>query len=780
MTLELKRGLENRHEYAILHIRNDNPFECETKYSITGEAELFLCKFDSSPSSRLVPIKSDFFVIEFIEHTENDSSGAFSIRIIPKKRASINPLPPSIHEKPIVSQSIMKKSKHWIVIGYKEASPPYIGNGENIHERLSFPFDFKQYALPSIGAVDINGQPVFMKNNRDIELLISIKEAFSGRKYTKAYDLSKKAFEEYPDSVFASDFLRFQIKSLAMMDLKEHADEIIKLGKLFIKRYTSNEYLPEVLLILARVYSATGFVADANYFFDRLITEHRGTKYANLGMIYLGDMLYMNGKGKKAINYYLQAYYNAKDLNVASLAAYKLAIRNMEQGKHDEAFSYFEKIWKKNPDFLLRNIEDSYKITHELAREGHYDLAIDIAKALLKKLKKIDALYEQILFDIARWYDEKSDVDKAIQWYEKYLKSFPYGEHSDQVKKYLDELFVVSNDVNDSEALKKYTSLIDKYAGSEIADKALLAKLKIWLAQKRYKDILAAKEVVAKMTNEETKKRAKDVIALAANRLFAQSVKNGTCDKAIEAVENYGVQPDRAGDIFLIDCYIKYAHYNKAHKIIEKYLKKGSLKERGQWLCKDIDLLAAMNKYHEVLAAAQDLRTLLKEQAEKKCPTLLWDEVKAYDALGMYAKEMVLIHKMADLFKRDIRMAEVLRMGYNAAKKHGDAMQQLWLLQKLISLQNRLGAHPYSPWAEFEAIRVLKERKEYDRALRIALSMKKLPLKGEQKARWLYEQGVLFNLLNKKDASKKSFKECSKVKNSGAWGKLCVQALSVP
>ncbi len=729
------------------------------------------------PESRLVPVKSDFFDLRFIEKADGNSS--YLVQIVPKKKSLMHPLPVPIYENPVIGAKAPRFAKHWIVLGF-ERSAPYLGKKSYFPERLSFPLDFSDYAIPSVGAVDINGRPVFMKDNRDVERFIAVKRAFEAGKYSKAYDLATEAFEQYPDSIFASDFLRYRIKALAKLDMKERADEIIKMGRLFIKHYTSDEYMPEVLLILARVYSATGFVSDANYFFDRLINEHKGSRFANLGLIYLGDQLFINGKVKEATKRYLEAYYAAKDIDVASLAAYKLAIRYLDRGNTKEAVKYLRKIWNKNPDFLLKDKDDAHRIAQQLAARGVYDLAIEIDKALLKRLRKIDALYEEVLFEIAEWYDEWKKVKEAIDWYERYLEEFAYGSHSDKAKENLDALFVVSHDMNATEALKKYEKLMREYSGSEIADKALVAKMKVLLAQKRYEEVLAVKEAVEAMRSSDAKNDAKAILKKAAQALFVGAAQNGECRRGVAMVEEYGVEPTSKEEPFLFTCYMKYARYDKAHEIALGHLTDASTSSRIEWLCRDTHALALMKKYQESLKAAQDLHALAKTAAQRRCPTLLWDEVKAYDALGMYANEMALIHRMADLYKDDMRLAEVLRMGYNAAKREGDDMQRLWLLEKLIALQNRHASHPYSPWVEFEAIRLLKEKKAYEKALKIASSMEKLGLKGENKARWLYEKGLLFELLGQKEASKKSFEACSKVDDGGAWRKLCSQALSIP
>ncbi len=386
LTIDLKRGIENNAPFAVLHIQDETPFTCRVFYGERGEPTLYRCDFDQMPESGLKPVKSEFFKIDF-----KTATGRFSLRVVPRKRSFIQPLPPPVHERPIMPAKRSERSRHWIVVGYEEM-PPYLGRAEKDTEGLAFPLDLKSYAIPTIGAVDINGEPVFMKDNRDIETFMAIKEAFKAKKYKKAYDLASEALELYPHSIFASDFLRYRIKALVQENMKENADEIIKLGKIYIKRYASDEYLPEVLLLLARVYSATGFISDANYFFNRLIHEHKDTKYANLGLIYLGDQLYINGKVKEATKLYLDAYYNARDLDVASLAAYKLGVRYLDRGRTKEAVKYLSKIWEKNREFLLKEKEDAHSIARQLASRQAYDLAIEIDKALLNKLKKLDEM----------------------------------------------------------------------------------------------------------------------------------------------------------------------------------------------------------------------------------------------------------------------------------------------------------------------------------------------------------------------------------------------------
>ena len=714
-------------------------------------------------------VGNDFFSISF-----HRVSGKLVCKIVPKKRSRIFPLPQPLYKDGVIPAKRPSKSYHWTIIGY-ESKLPYLGKRHKADDSINFPFDLKDYAIPSIGPVDINGNPVFMKKNRDVERFMSIKSAFNSKKYKRAYDLATEAQELHPDSIFASDFLRYRIKALAKEDMKENAEEIIKLGKIFIKRYTSDEYLPEVLLILARVYAATGFDSDANYFFDRLIEEHKGSRFADLGLIYLGDQLYINGKSKEAIKRYLEAYYGTKDVDIASLAAYKLAIRYFDASKHEKAKEYIQKIWEKNPGFLLKEKGDAHDIAKRLASYGYYDLAIEIDRALLKRVKKLDNLYEEILFEIAQWYDEKGDIKKAIEWYERYLEEFSYGEYSDKAKESLDALFVTSEETNATEAIEKFETLMREYRGGAIAQKALVAKAKLLLKLKRYKEVLSLADAIESIKDENIKELGLDTLKSAAKRVFEDAVKQNECKRAISMVENYGLKPDAKYDSFLYGCYQKFARYDRALEIAKRHLLG---KEREEWLCKTVHSLTLKQSYIEAKKAAEDLIKLAGEEP-KSCPTLMWDLVKALHHTGPYAKEIALIKELSKRYGNDIKMAEIYKAGYDSAKRERDRVQQIWMLQKLLKLQKAKGVHPYSPWAEFEAIRLYKGENMVKRALDVAESMRVLNLRGEKRARWLYELGSLQLSSGKKSEAKESFKKCALQSDGGPWRKLCKDALTL-
>jgi len=772
LEIRLKRGIEESAPYAVLHLYDKDPFDCVAFYDETSRPTLYRCRFKKRPALLPKTAKSEFFKIGF-----SMEGKLFVVEIEPLKKSLITPVPPPIHENPVLDAVPPSKSRHWSVIGFTQPSPPYLGKTTDDKKGLAFPIELSRYKAPAVGAVDINGEPVFLKSHRDIEELIRIKEAFASGRYAKAYDMATEAYSRYKNSIFASDFLRYRIKALVEEGIKENADEIIKLGKFFIKRYASDEYLPEVLLLLARVYSATGFVSDANYFYDRLIHEHEGNRFANLGLIYLGDELYMNGKVKAAMQSYMDALYSAKELDVASLAAYKLALRYLERGETDKAVTYLKKLWEKNPDYLLKNPEETFHLAERLAARKRLDLAIAITEVLLKKMNKQSDLYEKALYELAGWYDEKGSIRGAVRWYERYLKAFPYGDYSDKAKEKLDALFVVDNDANATAALRRYDELIKTYGNGPIAEKAIVAKMRLLLEKGATRKVLSFAGKVAAMKEKETKTKAEALLKEAARKEFESAKRSGACEKALRLVTRYGVEPQKADDAFLYACEMRFARYEQALSMARRELETDDPKAKALWTCRAMKALAGLERWREALEAADDLAALSQNPAEL-CPAYPWVRAKALAGAGRYAALMTQLHAMAKAYSDDMRLADLYRQAYTLAKKEGDDANRRWLLERLIALQNRTKSHPYSPWAEFELIRLLKQAGKVKEALAL---MQKSPLKltGAHKARWLYEKALLEARLGQGAAAKADYKACAKVKNGGDWANLCKQSLTL-
>ena len=810
LTIDLKRGVEGGFVYVILDLKDEVVFECYSHEVKEGRTLEYRCLFPLALRRLFKLVRNDFFNISY-EFTDKK----FVLKVKPLKKSKMFPLPPIIHEKSKIDKKIKGKSKHWIIIGYEDRLP-FIEEEKVFYDSLSFPIDWKKFACLSVGAVDISGNPVFMEKNRDIERFITIKKAFKNEKYDDVVELVDGAFRLYPNSVFSVDFLRYKIKALSKIDMRENADEIIKLGKSYLKNYPQDDGVAEVLLIMARVHNAIEFISDANYFYDRLIHEYKDSKYANLGKIYLADQFFSTGKIKEAMKLYDDALYNARDLEVASLAAYKLMVRNLDIGKLKSAIYYLEKLWKKNPNFILKDNEDAHKIAQDLAQKKEYHYAIEINKGILKNIKKLAEFYENTLYEIAKWSKEKEDIEDALTWYRRYMKEFPYGKYSDTAKVEIDSLFLKVGEKNATLALKKYDEMIKKYkdSDSELSQKAFVLKLQLMLKLKMYDGIIKLKDKIVKLENEEATKLYKDALVAKIESLYKDNryedilkqkevikkidsekayavlknsyleelkskIKSKKCEEIVLFVKKHNEFDSSRYDDIIFNCYKQFSNYKDALKISKKYLNVKDPKSRVRWLCDGVHIFAKLENFASGYKALKDLEALLQIYKNIECKTYNYDKADILYGFNDYANFLIWIKELYKEDPGDIKLCEYLKKSAELSEKNQDSIELLWSLKELMNLQNKKGVHSYSPWVEFKLARIYKSSNKHKEAIEVYESLKDLKLSSSDKARWLYEYGELLLRGGKTAEANNKFKECVDIKDDSPWKRLCSDALSI-
>lgn len=774
LSVTVKRGVENAEPYAMMHIRSEEPFVCTFTTGESGEAETFTCLFDQGPLEEMNDVKNEFFTVAFSDHL-----GRFRMdgRFLQKGRLLKIPAP--LSSRSVMPAQPAAMSDHWMAVGYKSV-PPFLKEEEHDKASLDFPVDFSDYRFPSVGPVDLAGNPVQMRQTDDILLYTAMKNKFEHGKFESAYNDAQEGLERFSESIFLSDFLLYKIKSMMEMDLKEYSDTIIKDGKYFIRHYTSDEALPEVLLMLARVYSAMGFMSDANYFFDRLIKEHAGDRFANLGLIYLGDQLFATGQSSEALKRYEEALYAAKDLDVASLAAYKLGQRYFDIGKDQEGTSYFEKILAKNPEYLLKDFDEAYQTAKLLRTHDAFAPALKLELRLFGKLHKMDDLYEPVMYEIAQLYEKTDDAEEALAWYNRYIDTFPYGTYADDVRKALDRLFAYSQEQNRSKMLQVYDRLIDKYDTQTVGAQALLAKARLLLENNQSGEVLQMEPELEKLSGEEEKKTARQLLEEAAAKSFKHACRLQRCRDAVSVFERFSVQPDSQEEVFLFGCLSGFAAYDQAEQIAKGHLGDQSLRQRAAWSCRLMHLLVQKKAMAEALELSNDIETLEKSgMATDACPQKAWDLVPVYAGLNRYAELVGQIRRLAEAHADSLRMAPMYQLGAEAAKKESDRLQEIWMLERLIALQKRKESFVYSPQAEFGLMRLLKEEGKKQAALEIAKEMQGLSLAGEERAMWRYQLAQLYQQNGQKQEAVKQYEACSTSRDGGAWGGLCTDALKL-
>jgi tetratricopeptide (TPR) repeat protein len=725
---------KDKKRYEILTIYDDKPFLCK------AQDKNVICEFNRLPSTPTFKSSTIFFKINPVF-----KNGKFYLVINIKKFYQLKSFENNLYENSLITPFKLKKAKKWVII----ASDKKI----KTHKNQGLKFYFHHSIHPYIGPIDDNGDPIeASKESEDVLKYFEIINA-----YKKGIDVSMEIEDfvnDYPNSVFLPDVLFLKLK---ILDKKNESDEVIKLAKIWIKKFAYDENLPKVLLIMANNYSKIGFLSDAAYLYQRIINEYPKSKEAYLSMIYLADQLYTTGDDKKAFKYYEKALYSTDDIEIASLAASRLAQRYMDKGNIRKAIEYYMKIYNANKNYLLRDKQKAYELAKTLASHNAFELATKIGDDLIKNLKKTDDLYEPLEYNLAQWYYEMQNYKRALFWIEKYLNEFPYGEYSDAVAALRDKVIFEVPDKNLTKQLQVIDDILQKYKG-DIFYKALYKKIMILYKMKKYDEIIKLEDKIQEIPDKIFKDKKEFL-----NKVYVEYVtkllNKKDCLDAINLIKSKKLTLDKKYDDKVYECAIKVKDYNIASIVCNKYLASSDDKIFVKWMKRKIKALEGLGDYKNLILAIDDLCNVMK----KGCYEYKLKKFFALWKLKRY-KEALKLVKELDKYQH-IRNTDAFIKIVNYALQNNDNLLAATYAKKIIDLQNRFKAYPYSPFVEFTYAKFSKNKKEAIRVLKDVLNR----VKGEDKAR------AYFMLANfTKD--KKYIYECLKVKDSKLWRGLCEDA----
>jgi TolA-binding protein len=720
--------------YEVLTLYNKTPFTCIKK---ENKIE---CVFDKKPTTPVFKDKSYFFKI--VPRFDKK----FVIDIYAKGKYRLFAFKDNQYNNPLITPFKLKKAKKWVIVANEQflSKKPLTG----------LKFYYKDAIYPYVGAVDENLNPVKEVKSEDVIKYFEILKAYKqGRDVLDEIDDFVK---RYPKSLFLPDVLYLKLK---ILDKENDSEAVVELGKEWIKKFAFSEKLPEVLLLIGKNYAKMGFVSDASYYYNRIITEYPNSKYAYLAMIYLADQLYSMGNEKKAFKLYKDVLYSTTNLDVASLAAARLASRYMAKGEIKKAIEYYEKIYNANKEFLLKDKKKAYELANTLASHGVYSLAVKIGEDLLKRLKKLDDLYEPLLYKLAVWSYEEGNYKKALYFINKYLKEFPYGDYSDAAKILRDKILFNLPESNLTKKLEYINNILKNYQG-EIALKALVQKAKILYKMKKYDEIVKMLPKL-KTIPEKYFPDKKEFIKKVLKEYAIYLLEHKKCLKAVNLIKKYKITLDKKYDDLVYECAIKARDYQLASVVCNKYLDSPNDKVFVKWIKRKIKALKGLGDYEGVVKAVDDLC-----QVEKNCYEYMLDKFFALWKLKRY-KEALEVAKKLEKYQ-DIRNADAFIKIVNWALENNDNLLAASFAKKIIDLQNRFKTYPYSPFVEFVYAKYSKNKKEAIKVLKNLLPR----VKGEDRARALF---MLANLTG----DKKYLQKCLKVKDSKVWRGLCKDAMDL-
>ncbi len=778
LNIYLNSARESKLPYAILHVIDSEPIECQT-IPLALDKKNYICKFDKIVKNPVEEKKLRLVNIDFLE-----KNSEFYIKIDPKFNSKLFPLNEKLYDtKEVMDEKKVKKSKHWVVLLYKKAPFGKMAKSEGIN----FPVTYNEYLKPFVGPVDLNGAPISYIKSKDINYYLDIQKEFRDKDYESVIKDVDRVLKQYPNSIFKSDLLLYKLKAMdicieknitPVSDRYTNAD-VTKLAKKWIREFASNESIPQVLLVLVKSYLRSESNSDANYFLDILITEHKESPYTKRAILYYADSLYNKNDKTKAMKLYEDVLYSAKDLDIASLAAIRLANSNINLGKSQKAKEYLMKVLNANKKYLLKDKDATSSLAVKLAANGLEDIAATINDLLIKNIDKEDMDTKELLLKQAGdWYAKAGDVNKAYARYKEYKKLYKDGVYIDEVNKAIDRLFFKIKETNETKLANYYNMLISKY-NNDIKDKAIVAKAKLLLKQKKYRSIIDMKSQL-KYAEDKNSTTSKDILTKASIVLITKDIKANRCQDAINLLEANSVDVMSIGDSkSMFKCLMLTARYKKASSLANLKLKVQNLKQKFTWLQNLIISYSKLQKFDKIIALKNDLFSLskiIKKPIEANVYRALYD---SYFYNKSYNKALSILEELDKKWPNDIKNIEPYYKMVSYASSAREDLLSIRYLKKIIFLQKKYNINYYSPKVEFLYIDALKRLSKIDEARSIALELVKKSLTPKQKSRVYYELGELnLKLKNSKEA-KKYFAKCSKIQENNSWKGLCEDNLQL-
>ena len=759
---------DNFQKYSTLYINNNEKFICQAIKNDFEETQEVICAFNKKPFSNIRNIQNDFFKVNsFI------NKGTFYIKIIPIHKAKLIPEYFDLTVDNNIYKADVTLSKRWVLIGY-DGKIPLLEKKKRVKDSINFPFYLDKDVLPYVGSLDIKGNPVHIKKVGDVTNYLRVKKYYKEKKFERCMEIIDEIFQEYPNTLFKAELIYYKIKLYAR--LKDY-DNVISNAKIYLQEYSGNENIPEVLSYIAQAYSKIGIYSDADYFFDRLFSEHQDSVYTQWGYIYKGEMLENGGGIKPALKFYKKALYSTKDLEVAAAAAFDIA-KTLIDTSASKSAKYVDKIIGAKPSYFREKYKESKILMNSFVDYGDMLSAAKIAKALLDTMNATHDDYEKLLSQRALWLAETEDKKDALIWLNRYLKEFPDGDYITPVQIAKDAMFFDTEDENATARLAEYNLLIEEYPNDTIGNRAIYERAKLLLSEKRYSDVLATQDALLAL-DEDIFSDTQEIIKEAAIGVMTTALENKECSNVLTISKDYNITLSDKWDDGIYECAMKGGDFSLSKSICQKNFKSKDLEFRKKWLYRYIKVDFATGNYSDVVDASRDLITLISDEKNSK-----YLDVYRYlfDTYNRLEKQELMIDAMADIeekfgldYKDLDRYVAMMSIGNdlkddNMIIKYG---------KKVLKIQRESHSWAQSPYVEFTMFQSYINLEDYAEALAVIEILDSADLKNSDRARAKYLKGTVLNKLWRDPEASVAYREAIEADANSAWAKLAKSALEI-
>ncbi|WP_373000718.1 tol-pal system YbgF family protein [Sulfurimonas sp.] len=764
LDISLQGAKENFQNYSTLHIKDKDKFLCEEMTNDFKEVVKIVCAFSKSPAKELKTLQNDFFKIE-----TQIKKKTFFLIITPYKKMKLFPVVFDLSKDDSVYKANAKLARHWMLVGYNKELP-YIKTQEASDVAINFPFMLDKDKLPYVGSLDMKGNPVHIQEVQDVSDYLKIKRLYAEKNYEKCLELIDEVMLEYPTSLFNAELLYYKIRVNSRLEDKN--DDVIELSKVYLREYSSDDNVAEVLSLIARAYYLSGISGQADYFFDRLFSEHEDSPYAKWGYIYKGEMLEESGASSKALEYYKKALHETSDIDIAATAAYRLALYNINSANKEEATKYAMKIIQAKPSFFASKYKKTLEMIETFVDEGELVTASAIAQAVVNEInvEEYDE-YESLLKNIGVWLAKTPKKQEALSALNEYLKQFPDGLYDSEVQVAKDSLFFDVSDANLSTKIADYNKLIETYSQDTIGKRAIYEKAKLMYDNGMYSDVLEFKDELLAL-DATTYPDTQTIVNDAAVGAMETSLKNKECHSVLKISSEYSIKLSDKWDDGIYACAMKGADFSLAKNIASKNLKSENMQMRKKWLYRHIKVDFATGNYSDVVKASEELITLIEgdnKSEYKDVYRVLFDTYNRLENADKMIESLASVQKVFGASYKDIeRYIYVMAIGSdrnddNLVLKYGN---------EVMKIQKSSNSYAQSPFVEFALYQAYINKEDFNKALEIIKSLDTVELSKGDRSRQKYLLGAIYEKLWRGEEAQVAYQESIDADAASAWAKL--------
>ncbi len=768
LDISLQGAKSDFQNYSTLHIKDKNKFLCQEIKNDFDEVSKIVCAFSKSPSKKFKPLQNDFFNIQ-----TQIKKRTFFIIITPYKKMKLFPVVFNLSKNDDVYKANAKLANHWMIIGYNKKIP-FMHKDEPSQMAINFPFFLKKDTFPYVGSLDMKGNPVHIKNVGDVSDYLKIKRYYNDKQYDKCLNLIENVMLEFPSSLFNAELLYYKIRVNAKL---KNDDNVIASSKIYLREYSSYENVAEVLALSARSYALNGLNSQADYFFDRLFSEHKDSSFAKWGYIYKGDMLKEDGLLIKAVSFYKKALHDTSSIEIAANAAYELALYNIRNEHKKEANKYVAKIIKAKPDLFASKYKKSLDMIDLFVDAEEYFSAASIAQALVNNINSDDDMHESLLKNVGIWFAKTSQKQEALLALNKYFTKYPDGLYDSEVQVAKDSLFFDDNDANLSTKIDDYNELIATYADDSIGNRAVYEKAKLMSANTMFDDVLEFKDTLLNLDTASYPDTQK-IVNEAALGAMEQALQKRKCKRVLTISSEYSISLSDKWDDGIYECAMKGADFLLAKKVTSKNLNSKDIDIRKKWLYRHIKVDFATGNYSEVVKASKELLVLIKDDKNsiyKDIYRVVFDTYQRLEKSEKMIDAIVRVQKVYGKSYKDIeRYIAVMSVG--SQSKDDNLVLQYG--QEVMSIQKASDSYSQSPFVEFTIYQTYINKEDFNKALEVIKSLNTVKLSKNDRARQKYLLGSVYEKLWRGEEAQTAYQEAIDADPTSAWAKLAQGAKS--